>query len=167
MRVRRTPDQRVERVMAEAAGERLLAWGELVDATVVVCTDHAIHLPPGRRVPWDQVIRGAWSEEFLDLVVQPTPGARTQEIRLRFDEPGSVPAVVRERVEWTVVGSHRVALTHPDRRTGGATLNARRSPATGDVRWAVVFDAGIDATDPAWRSAADAALAELRGQLGV
>jgi hypothetical protein len=46
-------------------------------------------------------------------------------------------------------------------------LNARRSPATGDVRWSVVFDSALDSGDPGWRAAADAALTDLRGQLGV
>lgn len=167
MRWRRTLDERAAEVLERAPGERLLAWGELVDGDVAVCTDQAIHFPVGRRAPWDLVIRGAWSEEFLDLVVQPAPGAAGEQVRLRFDEPGQVPAVVRERVQWTVVGSHRVGLVHPDGRSGSAMLNARRSPRSGEVRWAVVFDPDLDAKDPGWRSAADSALSELRAQLGV
>ena len=75
--------------------------------------------------------------------------------------------MVRERVQWTVVASHPAEIVHPDGRTGSAMLNARRSPATGEVRWAVVFDRAVDATDPAWRAAADVALADLRERLGV
>lgn len=167
MRWRRNVDERVTAVLGRAQADKLLAWGELVDGSVVVCTDRAIHFPVERRVPWDLVVRGAWSEEFLDLVVQPAPGARSEQVRLRFEEPGQVPAVVRERVEWTVVASHQAALVHPDGRSGSAMLNARRSPETGEVRWAVVFDPAIDARDPGWRSAADEALADLRAQLGV
>ena len=113
------------------------------------------------------MVRGAWSEEFLDLVVQSHPGGPTRQVRLRFSAPGNVPAVVKERVQWTVVASQSVELTHPSGRSGSAMLNARRSPATGEVRWAVVFGQGIDAADPAWRAAADAVLADLRSQLGV
>lgn len=167
MRVRRTLDPRVAVLLADAPGERLLAWGELVDGEVVACTDLAIHVPGQGRVPWDLVVRGAWSEEFLDLVVQLAPGERARQLRLRFEEPGQVPGVVRERVQWTVVASQRVAVRHPDGRDGAAMLNARRSPRDGEVRWAVVFDPGIDAGDPGWRAAADAALAELRDQLGT
>ena len=167
MRRSRGMDPRVREALAGSRGERLLAWGELVDGSVVVCSDRAIHFPVGRRVVWDLVVRAAWSEEFLDLVVQSEPGAASEQVRLRFEEPAHVPAVVRERVEWTVVGSHPASLVHPDGRSGSATLNARRSPATGEVRWAVVFDAGIDPQDPGWREAADAALAVLREQLGV
>jgi len=167
MRWRRQLDGRVAEVMAGAGGERLLAWGVLTDDRVAVCTDQAIHAPEIGRVAWDRVVRGAWSEEFLDLVVQAAPGRRPAHARLRFAEPGQVPGVVRERVEWTVVASHPAQLTHPDGRQGSAMLNARRSPVDGDIRWAVVFDPGIDPGDPGWRAAADEALAELRAQLGT
>ena len=163
---RREPDPRVADLMTGAAGERLLAWGELDDGQVVACTDRAIRWQ-GEQVPWDLVVRGAWSEEFLDLVVQAAPGAPGRHVRLRFDAPGKVPAVVRERVQWTVVASHRAALEHPDGRAGSAVLNARRSPATGEIRWGVVFDPGIDAQDAGWRAAADVALTDLREQLGA
>lgn len=166
-RWRRPPDPDVQELLHDAAGERLLAWGRLTAGDLVVCTDMALRFPPGRRVPWDLVVRGAWSEESLDLVIQAQPGAAGQQVRLRFDEPGDVPVVVRERVEWTVVASHRAELTHPDGSAGATMLNARRSPETGEVRWAVVFDSGIDARDPGWRAAADEALHQLREQLGV
>jgi hypothetical protein len=167
MRWRRALDPRVDELLAGAEGERLLAWGVLDDGRVVACTDLAVHVPEAGRIAWDQVVRGAWSEEFLDLVVQRTPGARATHMRLRFDEPGQVPGVVRERVQWTVVASHRAVLAHADGRFGSAMLNARRSPQTGEVRWGVVFDAGIDPADPGWRTSADRALAELRDQLGT
>ncbi len=167
MRWRRQLDPRVAELLGPSGQERLLAWGELTDGTVVACTDLALHLPGHGRVPWDLVIRAAWSDEFLDVVTQAAPGAPSTHTRLRFDQPGQVPGVVRERIEWTVVASQRVPLAHPDGRAGAALLNARRSPQSGDVRWAVVFDAGLDRSDPGWRAAADAALGQLRGQLGV
>lgn len=164
--LRRGVDARVADLLRTAPDERLLAWGELDDGQVVACTNVAIHWP-GERAPWDLVVRGAWSDEFLDLVVQSAPGAASRHVRLRFDAPGKVPAVVRERVQWTVVASHRAQLQHPDGRRGSAMLNARRSPASGEIRWGVVFDSGIDVRDPGWRAAADAALADLREQLGT
>lgn len=165
---RRQLDPRAAQVLAASGvpGERLLAWGVLDDGQVVACTDWAILVPSG-RVEWDLVVRGAWSEEFLDLVVQDAPGARARHLRLRFDEPGQVPGVVRERVQWTVVASHRADLRHPDGREAGAMLNARRSPRSGAVRWGVVFDSGADPGDPGWRAAADEALGDLRARLGT
>ena len=167
MRWRREVDPRVSQVLTGAPGERLLAWGVLVDGAIVVCTDLALHIPEQGRVPWDLVVRAAWSEEFLDIVIQPAPGTPSRALRLRFEEPGQVPSVVKERVQWTVVASHPAELAHPDGRHGLAMLNARRSPDTGEVRWAVVFDPALDPGDAGWRSAADAALSDLRGQLGV
>ena len=166
-RRRREQDPRVAALLEGHERERLLGWGELVDGTVVICTDWAIYVPGTGRIPWDAIVRGEWSEEFLDLLVQLTPGTRATHMRLRFEEPGLVPPVVRERVQWTVVASQRVEVSRSDGVSGGVTFNARRSAETGDVRWAAVFDSGIDATDPRWRAAADEALAELRSQLGV
>lgn len=167
IRRRREQDPRVVEALAGHDRERLLAWGELVDGSVVVCTDWAIYVPAVGRIAWDAVVRGEWSEEFLDLTVQLVAGQRAQHLRLRFDEPGLVPPVVRERVQWTVVTSQRAELERADGERGGVQLNARRSAQTGEVRWSVVFDTGIDARDPQWREAADAALADLRSQLGV
>ncbi|MGB8022664.1 MAG: hypothetical protein WCF04_15660 [Candidatus Nanopelagicales bacterium] len=167
MRWRREPDSRVARLLEGVRGERALAWGELVDGSVAVCTEHALYTGAGARIPWDLVVRAAWSEEFLDLVAQSAPGSSTRQMRLRFRQAGEVPAVVRERVEWTVLASQHADLEHPDGRSGGATLNARRSPESGEVRWAIVFDRGLDTRDPGWREAADRALAELRSRMGV
>ncbi len=167
MGLSRRLDPRVEAALGEAAGERLLGWGTLAGGAVVVCTDQSIRFPDDRRVPWDLVIRASWSEEFLDLVVQSELGAVGEHVRLRFDQPGPVPAVVRERVEWSVVASQPVQLRHPDGRAGSAVLNARRSPQDGRVRWAVVFDRQLDSQDQGWRTAADTALSQLRAQLGV
>lgn len=166
-RRRREPDPRVAEVLAEHPAEELLAWGSLVDGSVVVCTKWAIFVPGAGRIPWDRIVRGEWSEEFLDLLVQLQPGQKATHMRLRFEEPGLVPPVVRERVQWTVVASHQLTLSRSDGVAGGATFNARRSAETGEVRWAVVFDPGLDASDPRWRAAADQALADLRGQLGI
>ncbi len=167
MRRRRMLDPRVAAVTDSVPGEQLLAWGVLVTGDVAVCTTAALYAPDGGRLPWDRVVRAAWSEEFLDLVVQQVSGAPSEHRRLRFDDPGDVPAVVRERIEWTVLASQHVELGHPDGRSGGAVLTARRSPETGEARWSVVFDAGLDPADPQWRAAADAALAYVRAQLGV
>lgn len=165
--LRRRLDPRVAQLLAQAPAERLLAWGLLADGEVVACTQLGMYLPGPIRVQWDQVVRGAWSEEFLDLVVQLASGEQVRHIRLRFDAPGQVPGVVRERVQWTVVASHSAALVHPDGRVGTAMLNARRSPKTSEVRWTVVFGSGIDPEDLGWRHAADKALTVLRDRLGT
>ena len=96
IRRRRETDPRVTSLLEGHERERLLGWGELVDGTVVACTDWAIYLPETGRIPWDAIVRGEWSEEFLDLLVQLRPGQKATHMRLRFEEPGLVPAVVRD-----------------------------------------------------------------------
>jgi hypothetical protein len=74
-----------------------------------------------------------------------------------------VPETVRERVTSTLVVSHHVPL----QGKRGVWLSARRSPADSEVRWTMLFDAGLDPTDPGLRTLAAAALEELRESTGV
>ncbi len=166
MRWRREVDPRVAEVLAGASDERLLAWGELVDGQVVVCTTWQSTCPRTAVSPGIWWSRGAWSEEFLDLVVQAAPGAATSSFGYGSTSRARSPRCSRNACSgrwWP----RPAELIHPDGSTGWAMLNARRSPATGEVRWAVVFDPALDPRDPGWRAAADAALVDLRGQLGV
>ena len=66
-------------------------------------------------------------------------------------------------VDGTVVVSERVDLGDGE----GALMVARRGSDDGVIRWSVVFDAGLDPSDPALRQAADAALTRLRDSLGI
>lgn len=158
-------DPRVAQVLDDAPGERLLAWGELSDGRVVVCTTWALHSEATGRVAWEDVVQASWADDALEVTLGPAAARRT--VTLDFAQPAQVPAVVRERVEWTVLATQHVDLTLPDGRRAGARMSARRSPRSGDVAWSVVFDAGVDARDPAWRGAADLAVAELQASLGL
>ena len=119
-------------LLADARGERLLAWGELDDGRVVGLHGPGDPLARATGLPWDLVVRGAWSEEFLDLVVQHVPGGAAEQVRLRFDDPGQVPSVVRERVQWTVVASHPAEIVHSGRSDGIG--DAQRPAFPGDRR---------------------------------
>ncbi len=70
---------------------------------------------------------------------------------------------MRERVTASIVIQHH-ALLDGDL---GARFVARRVPGSVDLRWSVVFDAGLDPRSPDLRRRADTALAELRTSLGV
>jgi hypothetical protein len=72
-------------------------------------------------------------------------------------------AVVREQVMGSIVIQHHVELVGEI----GARLIARRVPGENDLRWSVVFDAGIDTKNPLIREQVDAALLSLRSSLGV
>lgn len=118
------------------------------------------------RVPWERVVRASWSQEFLDLVV-PVGSDPARELRLRFALPGEVPAVVRERVTWTMLVSQAVDVELADGRRAVAQLTARRSPHDGATRWTVSMPRGVDLADPQWQAAADRAVQMLAGTTGI
>ncbi len=150
-------------VRAHAGGRRVLAW-VLSDGSPLVATEHALVLPAGDDVPWDLVLRTSWEAETVEVVAQAAPGGRAVVRRLHLDaDPGVLPQVVKERVTASIVVQHHVAL----RGDQGARMVARRDPASTDLRWSVVFDPGLDPSDPELRRLADLALAELRSSLGV
>lgn len=154
-------------VRARATGERVLAWMP-VGTSSLVATPTALLLPEGSaddvRVPWDCVVRAVWEPDLLEVTAQPRAGGRPVVHRVRLgDDLGRLPEVVRERVTSSIVIQHHVELEGER----GARLLARRVPGATDLRWSVVFDAGLDPADPDLRRRADEALAALRTSLGV
>jgi len=165
----RTPAEIRERV----PGERVLAWMAVGDSSLVA-TDTALVLPEedgvrrpagaDRRVPWDRVLRASWEPEIVEVTAQPETGGRPVVHRVRISgEPGVLPEVVRERVTSSIVVQHHAVLDGER----GARFIARRIPGSTDLRWSVVFDAGLDPADPALRVVADEILATLRTSLGI
>jgi hypothetical protein len=154
-------------VRARAAGERVLAWMP-VGASSLVATSSALLLPAGAaddvRLPWDRIVRASWEPEIVEVTAQPESGGRPVVHRVRIEgDPGVLPEVVRERVTSSIVVQHHVLLEGER----GARVVARRVPGSTDLRWSVVFDAGLDPTDPALRARADDALTALRTSLGI
>lgn len=148
--------------------ERIIAWGlgdlDLPEATLAVATDQALYEQrTDSRIPWAKVVKGTWEQP--DFVVDFHSGQGVQRIRIELADPRDFPAAVRDRVTDTVVISEYRDLT--DR--AGAHFVARRSPGGGldEITWSVVFDAGLDPTDPALRLQADHVLDELRSSLGI
>jgi hypothetical protein len=165
----RTPTEVRDRV----PGERVLAWMPVGESSLVA-TDTALVLPeddgrrrpagPELRVPWDRVLRASWEPEIVEVTAQPESGGRPVVHRVRIlAEPGVLPEVVRERVTSSIVVQHH-ALLEGER---GARFVARRVPNSTDLRWSVVFDAGLDPADPELRSLADLVLGDLRASLGI
>ena len=90
------------------------------------------------------------------LEVEPGVQARGAVTRHVLDDAGELPAVVRRRVDQTVVASKR----HPLPAGGGVLLVARRVPGQSAREWTVVFDDDADRDDPAARDVARQRLAE-------
>ena len=77
--------------------------------------------------------------------------------RHALSDAGDLPAVVRRRVDQTVVASRRSPLPGG----GGVVLVARRVPGQAVREWTVVFDDDADRADPVAREAARQKLADL------
>jgi hypothetical protein len=147
----------------------VLAW--LPSGTsAIAATEQELVLPEGHEpeaIPWDLVLRVTWAVDSVEVTAQERAGARPVVHRVAVTgAPGEVAdlaAAVRERVNASIVVQHHAPLVG-DR---GARFVARRRPGSDELRWSVVFDAGLDPSDPALRDQADEELAGLRASLGV
>jgi hypothetical protein len=168
------PPEQVRAVVATSLDpdERVLAWGVLArDEGWLVATSRGLRVVP--VVPsedgdgvlrWHEVGHATWTAAndggsfVITALTEVEPGvqARTPPRRYVLTDAGDLPAVVRRRVDETVVVSRRTPL--PGR--GGVLLVARRVPGQPAREWTVVFDDDTDRNDPAAREAARQKLAE-------
>jgi hypothetical protein len=155
--------------------ERVLAWGSLArDEGWLVATSRGLRLVPpqvtsvadAEVVPWHEVGTAHWtaaadsggSFRVTPLAeVEPGVQARLPERRYVLTDAGDLPAVVRRRVDQTVVASHRSPLPGG----GNVLLVARRVPGQPVREWTVVFDDDSRRSDPEAREAARQKLADL------
>jgi hypothetical protein len=155
--------------------ERVLAWGTLArEGGWLVATSRGLRIVPpqvtsvadAQVVPWHEVGTAHWtaaadsggSFRVTPLTeVEPGVQARLPEQRHVLTDAGDLPAVVRRRVDQTVVASHRSPLPGG----GGVLLVARRVPGQAVREWSVVFDDDSRRSDPEAREAARQKLADL------
>lgn len=150
-----------------AEGERVLATAFSADGSSVVATDDAVYLPTHaghRRVGWEQVDRAGWEhEQGMLWVLETAPlGSRPHRSSVHVEDAGDVVDVVRERVNATVVISRHVPI-EGDR---GVRVVGRRPPRQDALTWTVAVDRGVDVTDPHVLSVVEAAVVEIRSQVG-
>jgi hypothetical protein len=179
-RVRRRvarPPERVRAVVQASSDpdERVLAWGVLArDAGWLVATSRGLRRVPADLtldaageagvLPWHEVGRATWQAAagggtfVVTPLTEVEPGvqARLPEERHVLADAGDLPAVVRRRVDQTVVASRRSPLPG----SGGVLLVARRLPGQAEREWTVVFDDDADRSDPVAREVARQKLAE-------
>ena len=153
-------------VRRRAGGHRLLGWLPSGSSSLLA-TDAELVLPEGSApaaIPWDLVLRVTWDADSVEVTAQERAGSRPVVHRMPITgPPGAMAEAVRERVNASIVVQHHVPLVGER----GARLVARRTPGSDELRWSVVFDPGLDPSDPSLRDQADAALDTLRAALGV
>jgi hypothetical protein len=155
--------------------ERVLAWGTLVrDGGWLVATSRGLRVVPpqvpsvtdAEVLPWHEIGSAKWLAtsdgggrfEVVRLAeVEPGVQARQPEVRHVLSDAGDLPAVVRRRVDQTVVASQRSPLPGG----GGVLLVARRIPGQPGREWTVVFDDDAQRSDPEAREAARKKLADM------
>ena len=165
------------RTGVEAAGdpdERLVAWGRLTrDEGWLVATTRGLRSlgahgqgSGGDLLPWHEVGHARWSAASAgggSIAVTPLaevePGVHARQPVRHYElaDAGDLPAVVRRRVDQTVVVSQRSPLPG----SGGVLLVARRIPGQAAREWTVVFDDDADRNNPAARDAARQKLADI------
>jgi hypothetical protein len=166
---------RVAVLASTDADERVLAWGTLArDEGWLVATSRGLRIVSlevtsvldAEVLPWHEVAEARWSAttdgggSFRVTAlreVEPGVQARQPERRHVLDDAGDLPAVVRRRVNQTVVASQRSPLPGG----GGVLLVARRVPGQAVREWTVVFDDDARRSDPVAREAARQKLADL------
>jgi hypothetical protein len=155
--------------------ERVLAWGTLTrEGGWLVATSRGLRVVPtevtsvtdAAVLPWHEIGSAKWLAtgdgggrfEVVALSeVEPGVQARQPQVRHVLSDPGDLPAVVRRRVDETVVASQRSPLPGG----GGVLLVARRLPGRPGREWTVVFDDDAQRSDPEAREVARQKLADL------
>lgn len=156
--------------------ERVLAWGELVRGQGwLVATSRGLRVVPAGLaleeagdvgvLRWHEVGSARWAATndgggsfTVTALTEVEPGVQAREPAERHAlvDAGDLPAVVRRRVDETVVASRRTPLPNG----GGVVLVARRVPGQAAREWTVVFDDDTDRGDPEAREVARRKLAE-------
>lgn len=147
-------------------GERLRSWAITEPGRPpVAATDRGLWFDPGdgyRRLRWEHVEKATWGHGVLTVTeVRRTPGP-ARPLVFRLAEPRRLPEEVRTRVESSVAVSQHQRIS----AAGGVRVVARRRPGTAELAWSVVFDPGVDPSDPTVRAAAEAALRAARAAVG-
>ena len=162
----------VPRELLAAAGLRtggVLAATRTVDGTWLVATREALTaVGDGEpaRLRWEEVQRAEWDRDSLTLTVQAVRdyGEPVATTTYQVEEPGVLVALVRERVDASVVLQRRIPVVGKR----GFTVVARRPPSgEAELSWSFEFDPGIEPEDAVVAAAADLALSEAKESLGL
>lgn len=153
------------------AGEHALlaATGPDRRATVVA-TERALYHQDGgsrdgwRRIGWERVGGVEWDRDhgtlaLTDLLADDGP-SRTV---LRLSGPAALVHLAQEGVRASTLTTARVRIDGQHE----TVISARRQPGSDQLLWLVSFGPGVDREDPRATAKVEAAIAELRADLGI
>lgn len=137
----------------------ILAWAAGVDGVVVATGEWLAHLNAGWRAwPWEQVLSGGWRPDPGVLYWRTIDGGG----ECRFEAPGDLPAVFRERVLASTLLSATMDLDG-----GSLTLTARRKPGgSGLATWLASASGRVNLEDPETAARVVAWTDDLRAEYG-
>jgi hypothetical protein len=163
----------VRALLRLADGDRVVAWSPLEGGGAAAATEAALVVGDGDdgepvRLPWHRIAKARWADGVLEVVGSPAADLPTSAHAWRIAEEGRLVEAVRTLVTGSVLWSQRIEAEGAEHPSGaGAWLAARRSGASDEVAWTVIFDPGLDPTDATLRRWADDRVARVREQTGL
>lgn len=116
-----------------------------------------------QRRGWEDVDAGTWDDERSQLVLRWVDRSPVTLLPVDREAGSFLPEAVRERVQASVVLTHRVAVQN--RR--GVRIAVRRVLRDGSLTTQVLPDAGVRLDDPAVAALVEPAHREVRAQAGL
>jgi len=149
-------------------GERIQAWAETTDGSALAATDAGLFYAQGgemRLLRWADVETASWREGALTVIEASEVFGSGRRHAFALCEPRQLPAVVRTRVESSIALSQHHRL--PAAGRGGVRVVARRRPQSIGLSWLLVYDPGVDRSDPAVATEAGELLARAQGSVAA
>jgi hypothetical protein len=152
-----------ELVAAVGADQRVVAWADTADGSVVAVTPKGLWWPDGdglRCMHWQHIDKVVWQDGHLSVteadVVDDLLLVDRPQVSVALTKPRDLPPTVRKRVESNIVRTELVSVP------GGAVrFVGRRQPGRDGVTWWARLDPGTpDSAE--LRSAVRARVAILR-----
>lgn len=152
-----------------SGAERHLAGAELTDGGWAVATTADLAVVSGDdggarlmlRRPWGDVDRAGFDPERSELTVYWVDAADDLRLRLADAARTNFPAVLRERVVWSVVLAETVDVP------GGTVRVAVRRRLDGNMYSQAISDDGVDLTRAEVADVVDATESKVRGACGL
>lgn len=168
--LQRRPKPPAEAVARLDRDERVVSFADTPTGTALA-TPLGLWLPGyEERLPWHLIDKATWKDGTLTLVpALDTGDGVLDELApraARLTVPRDLPKTVQVRVLKAIAFTRHHPLPGDGVRRGVRVVG-RRVPGRDGVTWQLVFDDGVDRTDPAVRAAAAAYTEQARAELGL